>query len=294
MKIADSIWFFDIDDTLIDTAGTSSQASEGIKKIFSERFDRVIGRSVAEKFDLIFSQILSGYRVKNDNDWKTALISQSDFKNLINRIENLQPQVKKEWGSIKKWSREVFIKLAADEAGVDVDPQLVTKAANAYWNTLTEKIVIFSSALTLIKKLTTLNRPVFLITSSDGRLKMNEDHKFIYDPKYSEKLKRQRIELLKKRGLHFDALTIGDPEDKPDVGFFMKGIKKAEEVLNSKIHFNNCVMVGDSFAGDLQTPKEKMGFGLVVLVEKGRKNVELVDNNLLKVGNLEKTLDFVR
>lgn len=293
MKLNNSIWFFDIDDTLIDTAGTSSQAVLGIERVFSDAKGDEIGKKVAEEFSIIFDQMLTGYRIKNENEWENSTVSKETYRMLISNIEQVQAEVLKNWGASKKWSREVFIKMAADRVGIDVTPELVHEAADAYWMTLTEKTKFFDGVKPLFKKLTDLNRPVFLITSSDGRLKMNENGNFEYDPKYSEALKRQRIELLREKGLHFNLVTIGDPEDKPHISFFMKGVKNAQEVIGD-FNFENCVMVGDSYGGDLQTPREEMGFGYVILFEKNRTETKLEENNLIKTGNLVETLRFFK
>ena len=51
-------------------------------------------------------------------------------------------------------------------------------------------------------------------------------------------------------------------------------------------------MLGDSFAGDLQTPKEKLGFGLVVLRE-GSRDTTLVKDSQLAVGSLGEVVRFL-
>lgn len=45
-------------------------------------------------------------------------------------------------------------------------------------------------------------------------------------------------------------------------------------------------MLGDSFGGDLQTPKEKLHFGLVVLRENGRTDTQIDDAKQITLGNL--------
>lgn len=291
MKLNNSIWFFDIDDTLIDTAGTSKQAVAGIERVFSDVKGEEIGRKVAEEFSKIFDQMLAGYRIKNESEWENSIVSKVAYQALISKIEDVQQNVIKNWGSSKKWSREVFIKMAADRVGVEVTPEIVHEAADAYWITLTEKTTFFSGVLPLFKNLSQLKRPIFLITSSDGRLMMDDHGNFEYDPTHSEALKRQRIELLREKGLHFNLVTIGDPEDKPHVSFFTKGIENAKEAIG---HFDieDCVIVGDSYAGDLQTPREEMGFGFAILFEKNRPETKLEDKNFIKTGNLVEALSL--
>ncbi|OGK27685.1 hypothetical protein A3G67_00980 [Candidatus Roizmanbacteria bacterium RIFCSPLOWO2_12_FULL_40_12] len=288
-----SVWFFDIDDTIIDTAGTSGTASDGIKKVFEARFTSEQALQVQTNFNQLFDLMLSGYRVKAEEDWQNVPGGKSAFDNLVEKIETSQKRVKEKYGGVKKWSREVFIKLAADQAGVRVAPELVHEAADAYWLTLTEQTTVFPQVLDLIQEIQKHNRPIYLITSSDARLKMDSDGQFDYDPTYSEGLKRERIELLREKGVTFNAVSIGDPEDKPHMDFFQKGVKKAEEDLGHPIDLSNSLMFGDSFGGDLQVPKEQLGFGLVVLFQKGNEKTEIVDNRQIDTGDVSSVLQYM-
>jgi len=125
--------------------------------------------------------------------------------------------------------------------------------------------------LNLFKKIKSHNRPIYFVTGSDARLKMNSQELFDYDPKYSEQFKAKRINALKNKGLFFNALSIGDPEDKPHLDFFEKAVTIAEKDLGHKLDYKNSIMFGDSYVADLQIPREKMNFGLVVLFKKGQE-----------------------
>ena len=48
---------FDIDDTLIDTAGTTIQASKGVERVFEKRFNKEEAKKVKKTFDEIFNLI---------------------------------------------------------------------------------------------------------------------------------------------------------------------------------------------------------------------------------------------
>ncbi len=289
-----SIWFFDIDDTLIDTAGTTMSASKGIKRVFSVKFTSEQAQQVQDNFNNIFQLMMTGYRVKGEEDWQQVPGRKEAFDKLIDDIESAQVRVKQRYGAIKKWSREVFVKLAAEQAGLKIPPELVHESADAYWITLTEQTTVYPHALNLIQEIKRHNRPIYLITSSDGRLKMDQEGQFDYDPEYSEVLKRQRIELLREKGVSFNALSIGDPEDKPHLDFFEKGIKIAEQDLGKAVDTKNAIMVGDSFGGDLQMPKEQLGFGLVVLFQKARVNTEINDEHQITTGNLLDVINFIK
>lgn len=288
-----SVWFFDIDDTLIDTAGTTPSASEGIRKVFLAKYPSEQAQQVKNNFNNIFRLMMTGLHMSNIDEWQKVPEDKEVFDKLMRDIENSQVRVMKKYGVIKKWSREIFIKLAAEKAGLRVTPQLVHEAADAYWLVLTEQITVFPHALRLIKEIKKHDRPIYLITSSDGRLKMDEEGQFDYNPEYSEALKRQRIELLREKGVNFNAVSIGDPEDKPHLDFFQKGIKVAEKDLGYKVDVSNAIMVGDSFTGDLQIPKEKFGFGLVVLFRKDRLDTEIIDEQQITTGRLSDVANFL-
>lgn len=288
---SESIWFFDIDDTLIDTAGTTLSASEGIRRVFAARYTLEQAQTVQSNFNNIFQLMIIGYRVKDEDDWMVD--HKEAFKKLMQDIESCQTRIKQKYGVVKKWSREVFIKIAAEQAGLQVTPELVHEAADAYWVTLTEQTTVYPGVMDLLQEIKRHNRPIYLITSSDGRLKMDKDGQFDYDPQYSEVLKRERIELLREKGIVFNSLSIGDPEDKPHLDFFQKGIKIAKEDLGQSINMRNSIMIGDSFVGDLQTPKEQMGFGLVVLYQKDKPDTEINDFHQITTGDLSVVTTFL-
>lgn len=285
-------WFFDIDDTIIDTAGVNVLAANGIHDFIVNTYGTKKSKEFTKTFIQLFDLMLLGYRIKNEDEWIGKENEKKEFQLLVERIEYLQKPVKMKWGAIKKWSREVFIKIAAEKNGMSMSPNFISDAANTYWLTLTKNTIIFPGAVKLINKLHRNNLGVYFITSSDGRLTMRTDGFFEYEPNKSEALKRQRIELLKNRGIHYDVLTIGDPEDKPHISFFQKGIDDVQKLVRHSINSEECVMIGDSFAGDLQTPLEKLGFGHVVLFEKLRNQFEL-NGKLIKLGDLGIIADMI-
>lgn len=282
-----SVWFFDVDDTLIDTAITSLDASGGIRDIFAKHYDIETGIKIQQEFNVMFQSMMEGYRIKSEFEWKNAKVKKEYFKQILSDIESRQLSVKEKYGAIKKWSREVLIKIASDKLGLKTTPKIIKEAANAYWDMLTEMTFIFSDALELINKIKENKRPIFLITSSDARLEMKEDGQFVYDPSHSEKLKMERMELLKERGIDYDLVSIGDPEDKPHLDFFEKGINLAEKYLGQKIEAKNSIMVGDSFAGDLETPLRKLNFGLAILRNANNTDIVFEEDKYVSVNNFK-------
>lgn len=289
----DSIWFFDIDDTLIDTAGDSRSATQGVEDVFTLHCGTDKAKRVANEVNAIFELLLAGYRVKN-NDWSPVLGGKTAFDQLLSQIETAQADVIEKFGKAKLWSREVFIKLACDRVGVPVTPEIIHEAADGFWIKLTQVVHVLPGVVDLFQTIVKHSRPIYLVTSSDARLQMDEAGQFHYDPKYSEGLKRQRIELLREKGIVFNALSIGDPQDKPDVGFFQKGVETAQAEYGKSFDLKNAIMIGDSFAGDLQTPKEKMGFGLVVLFQKDRSTTVQEDEREIVTGDLSEVLSYIQ
>ncbi|HRZ34035.1 MAG TPA: HAD family hydrolase [Candidatus Moranbacteria bacterium] len=293
IKWENSVWFFDIDDTLSDTSDVSSDATEGIRRVFKNKYGDDTALAVKNQVNAYYNLMLSGYRVKNEKGWESVEGGKEAFQNLLQTVEKFQPSIVKEFGAMKKWSREIFVKMASDRLGISVTPELVHEAVDAYWVELSRITSAYPDAVELIKEIKIHNRPIYLLTSSDARLKMQPDGKFIYDPVYSEALKRERIELLREKGIDFNILSIGDPEDKPHRDFFEKAIKKASEEYGSSIDLSNSIMVGDSFSGDLQTPKEQMGFGLVVLVDRTKPHLEVIDEHQINTDNLMQVTKFI-
>ena len=289
---SDSVWFFDIDDTLINTEEASLDGSEGVRKVIEAHLGEEKAKEIQENFNKIFQLMVSGYRVIN-NDWSKVEGGKEAFDALLAKVENCQSQVKQKYSAVKKWSREMFIKFAADQAGANLTPEIINEAADSYWLTLTEKTIVYPRALELIKEIKNHNRPIFLFTSSDARLKMTDGGQFEYDPEYSMALKRERIELLREKGVNFNIVSIGDPEDKPHLDFFQKGLQMAEADLGKPVALSNAIMFGDSFGGDLQNPKEKMGFGMVVLHQKGKQTTDVNDAHQITTGNLHDVIQYL-
>lgn len=289
---SESVWFFDIDDTLIDTAGTTIEASEGIREVFEAKFSKEQAVSVQNNFNRIFQLMLAGLRNKTVENWAKTSGGEAAYKEVFEKVENCQQEIKSKYGSVKKFSREVFIKIAAEQANLEVSPEVISEAADAYWVTLTEKTKIFPGVLELIKEIKNHGRPIYLVTSSDARLRLKEDGQFEYVPQVSEAFKRERVQLLRNKGIDFNLVSIGDPEDKPHMDFFQKALKLAEEDLGKPVDLRYAIFLGDSFAADLVTPKE-MGFGLVVLFQDDRAGKTVEGERQITTGNLSEVANYL-
>ena len=288
----DSFWFSDVDDTLINTAKNTEVASEGVEQVFTARFGEEVGKTIQKNFIEIFHTMMAGLRNKTDADWSTSAIKKDVFDELWKEMENYQQEIKDKYGAIKKFSREVFIQIAADRANLDISPELLYEAADAYWVTLSEKTELLPGVKELTDTIKDHGRPLYLVTSSDARLKLKQNGQFEYIPEYSEAFKRERMQLLRDKGLEFNIVSIGDPEDKPHLDFFQKGINLAEKDFGFQLNLKNAIFMGDSFAADLQTPKEQLGFGLVVLCQEEKTGVEIVDEHQIITGNLGEIISY--
>src|SRR5665213_1217390 len=167
-----SVWFADVDDTLIDTISAAEYGTEGVREALVAHYGEAKATEIQTNFSAMFRLMFDGYRVKHDEGWQKVVGGKEAFDSLLETVASLQAQVKENYGHVKKWSREVFIKLAADEAGVEITPELVHEATDAYWINLTEHIEIFPDALELADTIAEHGRPLYLVTSSDARLTM--------------------------------------------------------------------------------------------------------------------------
>lgn len=285
----ESIWFADIDDTLINTAEATTQASEGIRKVFASHFGNKLAKLIQDDFLQLFNIILADLRGTTDS----LLGGRETFNHLWKQIEDYQTEIKKKYKAVKKYSREVFIKICCDKEKLKVAPELIYEAANEYWMTLSTITQPLPGVAELSREIKKHNRPFYLISSSDARLCLKNNNQFEYIPQLSEDFKMKRVELLHQKGIDFNAVSIGDPEDKPHLDFFEKSIKKAETDLGEKIDLSKSIIIGDSFTADLKTPKEKMGFGLVVLYQKGKANLEINDPHQITTGNIFEIVHFL-
>lgn len=289
-----AIFFFDVDDTLIDTASNSILASEAIFEGLCKIIEEKKAKEVQNLFNRIFQTLMISHTIKNKDDWKIIEGGKRYYDEFIEQIKFLQSPITKSFGGIKKWSREVFLKIALDESGVQLESKNITRLIDLYWQTLANTYVPIKGVLDLFEEISKHSRPVYLITSSDARLHQNDDGLFYYDPIQSEKFKIHRMELLKDKGIFFNAVSVGDPEDKPHRNFFEKALKKAKLDLDNEVNVKNIIIFGDSYAGDLQTPREQLGFGLVVLYRKNQPETIEEGDGYISTGNLSNITSYLK
>lgn len=293
MNWAESLWFFDVDDTLIETAGPSEKAADGVAEALAKTLGKKDAKAVRDRYHDLFLILMAHHAADLRPDDKLARARMVlDYEALMKRIHGRQPGIVRAWGRARKWSREILVALAAEDAGVDLTSEQILAGADGYWTKLAALAKPVPGAPELFRVLRQKKRPIFLVTSSDSRVGIDANGDFVYDPAASEAYKRRRLADLPKLGLAHDGLAIGDPEDKPGEEFFLKGLRMAENALGGTVDRTSCVIVGDSFAHDLMTPLEKMGFGFGVLYARGKTEELRASERLMITGRMDALLDL--
>ncbi|HBB76667.1 MAG: hypothetical protein A2186_03210 [Candidatus Levybacteria bacterium RIFOXYA1_FULL_41_10] len=284
------IFLFDVNHTLINTALYHTQALEVLEKGLKKHTDAKSASYITERYDEIFLLMVAGFLLKTDKEWKEIRGGRTSYLELMKLITKHQEEVKNKWGFIKKWSREVFLKIAAEEIDVDITPQALFELGTVYWDTITRLTEPLEEGKKLLSHLYSKGYPVYLLTSSDGRLTSNNGF-FEYDPKLSGSYKKNRMKALSLKGLKFRDVIVGDPEDKPLPGYYERAIKTIEKDMKKKIHISSFVMIGNSFEDDLETLME-MNVGTGVLFKKGSSPMKK-KNDIYRVGNLMEVVDLL-
>lgn len=286
MTKTDKIFLFDVNHTLINTALYHTQALIDVENYLAKYIDKNAAKYIVKRFDEIFLLMVAGFLFKTDEEWKDVPGGIKSYENLIKLITKHQIKVKEEWGFIKKWSRETFLKIAADEIKVHIPPENIYNAGTTYWDAITNRTEPFEDAREIINYITNLGYPVYLLTSSDGRLSINNGY-FRYNNKISGNYKRKRIETLRNKGLNFKGIIVGDPEDKPLPEYYKRALIEIEKDLGKKIDPSHFIMTGNSFDDDLEIPIILFKFGKGFLFDKNSKNKNVGGfPNIHRINNL--------
>ncbi|MCL4353597.1 hypothetical protein M1615_04000 [Patescibacteria group bacterium] len=290
-KTKDKIFLFDVNHTLINTAAYHEKAVKAVKGNLKKHIDKEAAEYIAKRFDELFLLMVAGFLFRTDEEWKKIDGGRKSYENLLDLISKHQVKVKEEWGFIKKWSREVFLKIAADEINVHLLPDLIMRCATIYWDTITDLTEPFDEAKEIVNYIFDRGYPVYLLTSSDGRLQIKNGY-FRYDDKISGGYKKNRMETLRSKELKFRNIIVGDPEDKPLPEYYKRAVKFIEEDLGRKIDLSDLVMTGNSFEDDLETPM-LLGFGTGFLFKEGEKLKKENTRNVYKIGSLLQMKDIL-
>ena len=280
------IFLFDVNHTLINTALYHTKALGSLEKYLAKHIDRNAAKYITERFNQIFLLMVAGFLLRTKEEWEEVEGGKESYENLIGLIAQYQVKVKEQWGFIKKWSREVFLKIAADEIKVHIPANIIYNASTTYWDEITNLTEPFDEAKQIVNYLTKQKYPVYLLTSSDGRLHI-EDGYFRYNHAISGNYKKKRMETLREKGLDFKGIIVGDPEDKPLPEYYKRAINEIENDLKTKIDPSCLVMTGNSFEDDLETPMLLFQFGKGFLLDKNIKLTKKDDSsNTHRINNL--------
>lgn len=284
------IFLFDVNHTLINTALYHTQVLPELEAYLAKHIDKKDANYIVRRFNEIFLLMVAGFLFRTDKEWKDIQGGKETYKKLIKLIGKHQVKVKQKWGFIKKWSREAFLKIAADEINVNIPPEIIYDVATVYWDSITNLTKPFSDAKEIVNYLTSLGFPVYLLTSSDGRLQIKNGY-FYYDAFISGNYKKKRIEDLKNKGLSFKKIIVGDPQDKPLPEYYKRAILEIEKDLKEKVDPVRFVMVGNSFEDDLEIPMLLFKFGTGFLLDK--KSKEKKETNFYRINNLLRIKDIL-
>lgn len=288
-----SVWFLDVDDTVLDTDGAHEAGSAALQAELAAVLGPSEAQRLVDRFNRQYWLIRAGYSAKEPADWEKVPGGQKAYEDLLDQIRSYQPEVIKQYGTAKLWSREVLLKLCADGLSIQLPGELIGPLVGIFWDGVAQHSSVLPDASELISAIRRRTCSVHLFTSSDGRLHYDTNRQsFWYEPEESRRLKDKRIERHRSQGLDFDTLTISDPFDKPDPRGFQSMLGRAQEFLGRPVEPQDCVMVGDSYSGDLAVPHEKLGFGLSVWYRPKQPAVEWLDDTLVSVPDLRAVAGF--
>lgn len=276
LNIKNAIFIFDFDDTLSDTYSAHRAGIAGIAQCMGTEF--------AKKVDELFFILLKGFRVQKLVEWEEITGGRIRYGEVLVKISQCQKGIRETWGTPRLWSKEALIKVAGDELWSSFSLSLACEIADLYWERRSQASAIFEHARECLRWLKDHGRPFYVLTDSDSRLRLI-DSEFTYEPAYSESFKRKRIELLLDDIFSPNAIIIGDPEAKPSRAIFDKALRFLSYDIGNMPDPSRLAMVGDSYGGDIQTPIEKLGFGLGVLFQRNASFGPMRDN-VIRLGAL--------
>lgn len=280
------IFLFDVNHTLINTALYHTQVLNDVERYLAKHIDENAAKYIIKRFNEIFLLMVAGFLFRTEKEWEEIPGGRKSYEDLVGLINKHQVKVKEEWGFVKKWSRETFLKIAADEINVHIPPDVIYNAATVYWNAITNITEPFEEAKELISYLTNQDYPVYLLTSSDGRLHVENGY-FRYNDTISGNYKKNRIETLRNKGLSFKGIIVGDPEDKPLPEYFKRALLEIERDLGGKIDPSHLVITGNSFDDDMEVPITLFKFGEGFLLDKNSKSKNVYGfPNIHRINNL--------
>lgn len=285
----DAVWLADVDDTLIDTVRMHYEASGAMVNVLGSFVGISKAHQVVARFKDIFEILIESHQ----SIGPSFEGSQQEKNDLLQRIDEYQREIKARWGATKTFSRETLLKIAAEDYGIDLTAKQVQQCIDYYWQYLESHPLCFHDAINLSQILARIGIPLFLMTSSDGRLTLSDNGQFDYDPTSSRKFKESRVQSLRAEGLHYREVFVGDPIDKPTPEFFEFVHDGVERYLGRRLNPPHVIVMGDSYTSDMQIPVSEWQVGLGVLYRPGQKKIIVERDRVVSIGNWKAVENFL-
>jgi phosphoglycolate phosphatase-like HAD superfamily hydrolase len=276
-------WLADVDDTLTDTIQMHEAASFSILEILETSVGMTKAVEIVSRFKEIFQSLLTSHQSSSgsvENAHESRIVQAS----LLARVNKYQLEVKQQWGATKKFSREVLLRLAGEDCGVLLNSEQIEQCVDRYWQQVEDNPIFFADAIRMSENLKRAGIPLFLFTSSDGRMTLKANGYFHYNPELSLKFKIRRMERLRAKGLYYREAFVGDPIDKPTPEFFGQVYSGIERALGRQVNPESLIVLGDSYESDLAFPVTEWGVKLGILYRRGREGVIMDSEKIISVG----------
>jgi FMN phosphatase YigB (HAD superfamily) len=254
---------FDVDDVLIsmDRACRAGEAGVG------EALEPYVG---AEKARAVADGVTNGYHTLIEHLRSASPEAARDrYPLLRKRIEAWQRGVVEAGHEVKQWSRDTLVAIALEDAGLEVEPELLAAGVDRYWQVLGDAADVFEDAITIVAELRGSSVAFHLATNSDGFLTFDPKRRtFVYEPVRSAERKVARLHrLLETLNLEAGDVTVGDPIGKPSPAYFEKVLEDVGAKLGHAVSRERALAIGDSLGADVLPPLS-IGVGHGVLLDR--------------------------
>lgn len=285
-----AVWLLDVDDTLVDTIRMHSAAAPAVAQALEPFCRAPDAEAIAERFGAIF-QILARHRQMKPRDRD----EDAEYHELQERVDACQSDIRAAWGVTKPFSREVLLRLAAEDCAVHLTAEAIQLGADSYWMHLQENTIWFEDARQLVRLVSGMKCPIYLMTSSDARFSPSDDsEQFTYDPVVSRNFKEKRLTRLRRDGLEYRKSVIGDPIDKPAPEFFQSVFEAIDADWGAPVDRARIVVIGDSYRADLEVPVRHHNCGAALLYVQGKEGAQMEEPGVASLGDLRRVTAVLR
>ena len=273
-----TVYFLDIDDTLIKTTSITQDHRNALKSALqSLKIERA--NEIVSDFSATYSNLYATHQGKmlSNKDPK-------DLENFVKSLTELEKFIIEKYGEIKIWSREAALYISAEKYGITLSNHNLSDLSNTLWNKITQNASFYPDSLPFLDYLNTQKAPFYLISASDCRLTLDEKTGYFeYDPLYSRNLKLKRFEILYQKGIDKKQVYVGDPYDKPNPWVFLEALNQAKSDVKEKF---TSIMIGDSIKNDL-LPAKKAGMDKIIWLNRGSaKEKEVRKDRIMAINKL--------